>query len=384
MNQAEKSTLTRIVLLHAGSLIIFLGLIGGGYYSRHSAYITKTQQNELRIMAYSVGGSLRKHETPPEEIEWVVFDLTGRVIAGNFELPDTPATEIERLGDRESFIEDKKYSYLMHPLPQRGRDRLFFLVRAPIDHEAYANLIFNAAVIVVGAFIFFMVIGFFLTRLFLQPMRRTIELLDRFMKDTTHEIATPITAILMSIESFTRTNLSERDLKRLNRIDSAARTIKNVYDDLAFLLIDHKEKRVLAQIDIEALARERAEFFEPIAKVRAVLVTIDAAAHTPPIADLAEMTRIMDNLISNAIKYNKHGGAMRIAIGGSSLSVEDEGLGIAKEDRARIFERFTRLDKAQGGFGLGLSIVKMLCDRAAMRVVVEDREGGGSRFVITW
>jgi two-component system OmpR family sensor kinase len=348
-----------------------------------------SQQKELRIMADSVGRSLRRSETPPEEIEWAVFDLKGRVIAGNFELPSSPVKEVEQLDARDSFITDDKYNYLLRPLPPHGRDRgggdrMFFLARLAIDSEARANLIFSSAAMAIGAFLFFMVIGFFLTRLFLKPMRNTIELLDRFIKDTTHEITTPITAILMSIESFNRENLDERNIKRLGRIGSAARTIKSDYDDLAFLLIGKKENRVLAQIDIEGLARERAEFFDPIAKSRGVSIAIAVLAHNPPIADRAEMTRIVDNLISNAIKYNRQGGLTQITIENNRLSVEDEGLGIAKKDRLKIFERFTRLDEAQGGFGLGLSIVKMLCDRAKMSVAVEDREGGGSRFVVSW
>jgi two-component system phosphate regulon sensor histidine kinase PhoR len=97
---------------------------------------------------------------------------------------------------------------------------------------------------------------------------------------------------------------------------------------------------------------------------------------------------IVNNLIDNAVKYTPAGGRVEISwraeSGYAMLSVSDTGIGIARRDQARIFERFFRVDKARsrelGGTGLGLAIVKHLCQAFGGDVAVESQEGVGSTF----
>ncbi|MDR2034929.1 MAG: HAMP domain-containing histidine kinase [Helicobacteraceae bacterium] len=383
MIAAEKQALHRFLILYAGSLAFFLGIIGWGYYGFHSRQIAKAQQNELRIMTTSIGRSLKRGEQPDEDIAWAIVDSYGRTYAGTFKLATIDARFVQTHHDGETFFSDERYIYRINALPTLFEPR-FLIVRAKVDSDMYRNLIVNMIAIWGGAFIFFMAIAAILTRMFLKPMRDTISLLDRFIKDSTHEMTTPIAAILMSVESFGRENLSERDQKRLARIEIAARTIKNVYDDLAFVLLDARRQKVLSAIDVGALIKERIEFFEPIGRARNVVWEVFIGEHTQPIADKSEFTRIADNLLSNAIKYNKQGGRVIVRVEGCSLSIEDEGGGVGENDRVKILDRFARLDSAQGGFGLGLNIVKTICDRAKMTIEVKSAEGGGGKFVISW
>ncbi|MDR2152023.1 MAG: HAMP domain-containing histidine kinase [Helicobacteraceae bacterium] len=383
MIAAEKQALWRFLLLYAGSLVFFLGIIGVGYYGFHSRQIVKAQQNELRLMAANINRSLRRGEPPDEEIAWAIVDSAGETFAGTFKLPHSTVRSIEQPNDREAFFSDKSHIYRLTELPTRFEPR-FFLVRMPIYSDLYQNLIANMIAIWGGAFIFFMAIAAILTRMFLKPMRDMIELLDRFIKDTTHELTTPIAAILMSVEGFGRERLSERDQKRLSRIETGARTIKSVYDDLTFLALDKRSQSVLEKIDLSALLNERVEFFEPIGRAKNIAWEVVAGQYEPPIADKNELTRIIDNLLSNAIKYNKQGGRVRILAEDCFLSIEDEGEGISKDDRKKVFDRFARLDSAQGGFGLGLNIVKSLCDRANMSVDISDAQIGGCKFTVSW
>ncbi|MDR2638462.1 MAG: HAMP domain-containing histidine kinase [Helicobacteraceae bacterium] len=383
MIAAEKQALWRFLLLYAGSLIFFLGIIGVGYYGFHSRQIFKAQQNELRLMAANINRSLKRGEPPDEEIAWALVDSAGETYAGAFKLPHSTVKSIGEPNEREIFFSDQSHIYRLNELPTRFEPR-FLLVRMPIYNEMYRNLIVNMSAIWGGAFIFFMAIAAILTRMFLKPMRDMIDLLDRFIKDATHELTTPIAAILMSAEGFARDSLSERDKKRLSRIETGARTIKSVYDDLTFLMLDKRRQSALEEIDLKTLIGERAEFFEPIGRAKGIVWEIVTGEYEPPIADKNELTRIIDNLLSNAIKYNKQGGRVRVLVENRSMSIEDEGCGISKADRQKIFDRFARLDSAQGGFGLGLNIVKSLCDRANMTIDVSDAQIGGSRFTISW
>jgi two-component system OmpR family sensor kinase len=383
MIAAEKQALWRFLLLYAGSLALFLGIIGWNYYGFHSRQIVKAQQNELRLIAANISRSLRRGEPPDDEIAWAIVDSAGETYAGTFKLPRSTIRSFEQPNDRETFFSDETHIYRLNEFPTRFEPR-FFLVRAPIYKEMYHNLIINMIAIYSGAFIFFMAIAAILTRMFLKPMRDMIELLDRFIKDATHELTTPISAILMSAEGFGRDNLSERDQKRLSRIETGARTIKSVYDDLTFLMLDKRRQSVLETIDLKTLINERIEFFEPIGRAKNIVWEIVIGAYETLMADKNELTRIIDNLLSNAIKYNKQGGRVRIQTEDRFISIEDEGGGISKADREKIFDRFARLDSAQGGFGLGLNIVKSLCDRANMTIEVADASIGGCRFTIRW
>ncbi|MDR2906112.1 MAG: hypothetical protein LBU73_09180 [Helicobacteraceae bacterium] len=404
MTKTEKSVLNKFLLLHAGSLIIFLSLIISGGYRYNSQQIHRAERSELRAIVYAFSGAARRGELPSDDVEWIFFDEDGEKLGGNFNLEDMDAVIAEVSQGGENFLMGEDYNYLFFRFPPRFFENFnteifddtnidfdkdwFFMVRAPIDKETYSRLFWAHAALAIGAFIFFMGVGFFLTRLFLRPLRCAIERMDRFIKDTTHEIATPITAMLMSIEGLSRENLTERDAKRLTRVEAAARSIKAIYDDLAFLLADRaslKERECrLEQVDVGELARERAEFFEPIARARGITIEVLVSDFKKPLTDRGEMSRVLDNLISNAIKYNKQNGIARIVVAGNRVAVEDEGKGVPADDRKRIFTRFTRLDEAQGGFGLGLNIAQLLCERAKMKIAAEDCEGGGARFVVSW
>ena len=103
------------------------------------------------------------------------------------------------------------------------------------------------------------------------------------------------------------------------------------------------------------------------------------------VADRERVLQVMMNIVSNSIKYTPDGGHITISAGRRAdrvwMVVDDDGIGIPKEDRARIFERFYRVDKARsrqsGGTGLGLSIAKELVDRHQGTLTLEDKEGPG-------
>jgi len=98
------------------------------------------------------------------------------------------------------------------------------------------------------------------------------------------------------------------------------------------------------------------------------------------------VAEISGNLIRNAIRYNREGGSIAVLLTADELSVSDTGIGIAEENLDRIFDRFFTVDKAHngknGGFGLGLSIVKKLCNKAGWELSVRSKLGEGTVFTV--
>ena len=114
-----------------------------------------------------------------------------------------------------------------------------------------------------GIVIFFIMVGFgyFLLKLMLKPMRDAIKLLDRFIKDTTHELNTPVNAIISNIEMIGKSKLESSLVKKIKRIDIGARTVSNLYQDLTYLVLGHQRISKDEWIDLKELILDRVDYF---------------------------------------------------------------------------------------------------------------------------
>ncbi|MBD3830652.1 MAG: HAMP domain-containing histidine kinase [Arcobacter sp.] len=101
-------------------------------------------------------------------------------------------------------------------------------------------------------------------------------------------------------------------------------------------------------------------------------------------SDINGFIKTIDNLISNAIKYNKRKGIVDIKLLENSLTVKDSGIGIESEKIQYIFDRYSRFNSNEGGFGIGLSIVKNIIDEYGMKIDVKSQINEGTSITITW
>jgi len=100
--------------------------------------------------------------------------------------------------------------------------------------------------------------------------------------------------------------------------------------------------------------------------------------------DKNDITRLVDNLISNAIKYNKPKGLLSIKLSKAMLAVKDTGVGIAKQDLSSISQRFKRANKSEGGFGIGLDIVNQVVNSYGFGLDISSELHKGTEVIITW
>jgi signal transduction histidine kinase len=152
-----------------------------------------------------------------------------------------------------------------------------------------------------------------------------------------------------------------------------------------------QKRRELAPVDLRDVARSSIETVSAAAAARHITLALDAPDTAPMIGDRGELEIILNNLISNAVKYNRDGGRVDIALepreGGWRLEVTDTGIGMAPEDCARLFQEFVRIrnDKTRTipGTGLGLSIVRKLAQLYGGDATVDSEPGVGSTFTVT-
>jgi len=236
----------------------------------------------------------------------------------------------------------------------------------------------------VGIFFFMLFIGYFLLRLFLKPMRDAIILLDEFIKDTTHELNTPVSNIVANIEMIDKSKLDEKLLKKIQRIDIGAKTVSNIYQDLTYLVLGNKIVSNNEDIDIEQLILERVEYFTSLALAKKIKISTNISENTILYADKFKISKLLDNLLSNAIKYNNVGGEIIVNVEARCFSVEDSGIGIAKDDISKIKERYKRFNKSSGGFGIGLSIVSKIASEYNLDIDISSKERVGTKVSVSW
>ena len=221
-----------------------------------------------------------------------------------------------------------------------------------------------------------------------------------FIGNVSHEIKTPIFNIQGYVSTLLDGALEDEKINRkyLVRTEKSIDRLINIVTDLdqisklesGVLLLD-KEK-----FDVIGLAKEIIETTELEANKRSINVYIKSynGAQTLPImimADKRYIGQVFVNLLTNSIKYGKHNGATKISFidlfDKIMIEVSDDGVGIAKEDIPRVFERFYRTDKSrsreQGGTGLGLSIVKHIIEAHHENITLRSQIGKGSTFSFT-
>ncbi|MBA4602895.1 HAMP domain-containing protein [Thermoactinomyces sp. AMNI-1] len=193
-----------------------------------------------------------------------------------------------------------------------------------------------------------------------------------FVANVSHELRTPLTTIKSYLEALEDGAMDEPELARrfLKVTRQEADRMTRLIQDL--LQLSHLDSRKITfhkqQISLEPLLQEVADHFSFQCKERCISLTLYTHSKLPQIfADRDKLHQVLDNLVSNAVKYTPDGGSIAIVAqtdtqGMVEVGIADTGIGIPKKDLGRIFERFYRVDKARsrslGGTGLGLAIAQ--------------------------
>ncbi len=286
--------------------------------------------------------------------------------------------------DKEIYIaKDKNYIHFMKSLDEYYLGTKYLIIEIQDNgiwrNDIWKNIIGYGLV----AFFLFILFGLYLAKLFLKPMRDSIMLLDRFIKDTTHELNTPLSAILANIEMMDTEVMIEKNKKKLARINIAAKTVSILYKDLTYATLEQDKKNEEEKIDLKQVLENRIEYFDVLVKSKNLTFILSLQDATI-VMERRKFVRIIDNLLSNAIKYNKRGGKIEIHLQEKHLSIIDTGIGISPEKVPFIFDRYARFNDSEGGFGIGLSIVKQIVDENNLEIEVESEEGKGTKMVLRW
>lgn len=216
-----------------------------------------------------------------------------------------------------------------------------------------------------------------------------------FVANVTHELKTPLTSISGFVETL-RIN-DNIDISTRNRflgiIETESDRLKRLIDDILLLsFIENKEQESSEDVDIYSVFKEVYELTYTSAKVKDIDIEYNFEHENMIIKSNRDyIKQIFLNLVDNAIKYTPNGGIVTTEVRYDDnyilIKVIDNGIGISKEDKTRIFERFYRVDKARsrdvGGTGLGLAIIKHIVKNLDGHINVKSELGEGSEFIVT-
>lgn len=205
-----------------------------------------------------------------------------------------------------------------------------------------------------------------------------------FTGDVSHELRTPLTVILGAAELLIA-NLNDRP-QLMNAAERIRRTTLDTAERVsALLLLSRSPEEVDApRIALRPLIEHELELCRPLLSGKPVELRLNIAGEAWVFARPELVAMAIGNLVRNACQFTDRGEVV-VTMDASRIVVEDTGAGVPESVRGRLFERFVRgSDEHVTGSGLGLAIVKRVTDHLGWTIALEDRPGGGSRFVLTY
>lgn len=227
------------------------------------------------------------------------------------------------------------------------------------------------------------VIAYFLIQLVFKNVKEQFNSLNNFIKDTTHEINTPLSVILTSIKKFDDKDLNTNNAKNLKYIKLASKNLNHIYQNLIAINFFTQQKSMKEKFDLKNILEQRLEYFDILISQKNLSIHKDIEQNFI-YANKEEMQILLDNILSNAIKYTNINKNIFVSLKNNTLSIKDEGEGMDEEKISKIFKRYTRFNEAQGGFGIGLHLVKQIADKNDINIKVISKENEGSEFILSW
>ena len=213
---------------------------------------------------------------------------------------------------------------------------------------------------------------------------RLVDVLRReqeFTANASHELRTPLTAIQTTCEVLqTEPALPDKTRTRITMIESATRQMTERIEALLLLARQRKPEEI-ERVDLRRCVEEAAHAYHDEIARKGLALEIAIGDGTIVELDRKALQLVLANLIKNAVRYTHHG-RIRISYDAPRVIVADSGIGIAPEHEPQLFERYFRGDNTPDGLGLGLAIVRRICDDFGWKVEVQSRPGVGSTFTV--
>jgi len=226
---------------------------------------------------------------------------------------------------------------------------------------------------------FALLLGWMFSKIAIEPLVSHFETLDRFSKETLHELNIPISTIMTNAQMLEKGCADEKARKRIGRIASACDLLRARYQELDYLIKRQMEREQIEGVDLERLLRERCDALQEIHSRYRLLPDLEPISLN---LDRMGFIKVVDNLIDNAVKNSPPGTTVRITLSGKRLQISDEGRGMDEVELFKVFDRYYQSDDSLPGYGIGLDLVKRYCDRHRIGLSIDSNPGKGTTVTL--
>jgi len=343
LKSAERESFLKSFGVFFLSLTLLGGIVVYLEYFKQKHELQEKIYNEMRICSYTL------------KCDTYAFDFVVK-----------EADKLYRLQETQSEI------FALFSIPKNDK----YALKIALEESVYSEYLKNVRFEIFNYFLFALIVFAILSMLFsyytLLPLKKALHLTEEFSRDILHDLGTPLAALRLNVN---RLHIASEDTRKFQRILSSIETIFALGDNLRTYLDGHSYQS--QKVDLLSITQDRVQMFTKLypnisfsIEGKTVMLVVNRDA----------MVRIIDNLLSNAAKYNKSDGFVKITIDEKNkiLQIEDNGRGIKEPKRA--FERFYK--EQERGLGIGLHIVKKLCEELKIDIKVESELLKGTVFTL--
>ena len=379
MSDMEKKSFYSFLGLYIFTSLLFISLVAYWYYTAQKSALENETYYKLEhladlksgtiIMAHMSGHTL-KNIPIPDNIKLALIDTDNKVVEGK--LID------DNVKIRVGYFQHLGYNILISDGPREHLNVKYVVLQSKMLSEELALLKQRVLSVFIVILLSIIVIAWILAKLFMKPMRERILQIERFLNDITHELNTPITSLTMATDQALKQG--KCTAKTLNNVSISTKQLYDIYRSLTYLNFRKKEKSIHMIVFDEVLQKSIA-YYTPLAEMKRIIFDVELEKMQVLIPE-TQLSLLFGNLIGNAIKYSSPNSVIEITLQNKVLRIKDEGIGIELNKQKEIFQKYQRGTDYSGGFGVGLNIVKSICDEYSIQIVLDSTLGKGSEFIL--
>ena len=242
----------------------------------------------------------------------------------------------------------------------------YFLIISPIQ---------STTLLFIVLFLLLIFSGFIISKLAVDPLSLHVENLQNLSKETLHELNLPIATITTTTHLLKKSLDTDKDLKRLKRIENACDMLQQRYNELDYMIKLQSSNIVLENFSLDKLIQERVEFLQAIYPDIEFVLELKSTQITN---DKVGLSKVIDNLIDNGVKYSQNIHKITVRLDNHTLEVIDYGLGMDEIEIIQVFDNYYQSNKEMQGFGIGLSMVKRFCDKNRVLLNIKSKPNKGT------
>lgn len=361
MNNDEKKALRNFLFIYVTSTIFLVSVILYIYYGNElkmaqDSCTMELQNTSMQIKAEILDKYMKKKDFIPEKLskenlKYALLDKDKKIIFSYLD-------ERFQIDYSKNIYENSSYKYFITTLDEENIPIKYIIIEScqlVNDKNSIKILILIKLII---SSIFIACVGYLLSKILLNPARKRVDSMDKFIKDSAHELNTPISVLMTSVSMLKNGKNPEKMMKY---ILSSSKQISQIYNDIHFSAFNEINEDVFEEFDLKDLVSESVDYFNDISITKNIQINSNLFSCYIKM-DRTKTQKLVNNLISNAIKYSYKDSIIEVTLKDNILGVKDFGRGISDEEQKEIFKRYKRGNNNEGGFGIGLDIVKRICN----------------------